>query len=232
MKKQNRCLIVFKELQAAVTKTPQQQARYFKTGSGEYAHLERFLGVRTPDLRTLMPAFYDLSFEELSELLSSPFNEVRLFALLILVHQYQKGRETAYDFYLQNLSGVNNWNLVDSSAAYIVGHYLFKRDRAILYECVQSSNLWERRIAIVATHYFIRQGDTADTLKLAEMLFQDPEDLMHKAAGWMLREIGNRNQKTLCDFLNKHAPCMPRTMLRYAIERLDVERRQEYLSKK
>lgn len=207
--------------------------RFFKTGPGEYAQGDVFLGVTAPATRLVAKSFKDLPLTQIAKGLSSRFHEERLLALFILVHQFQKAeeseRQVIFDFYLANTAAVNNWDLVDSSASQIVGMHLLTRKRAVLYRLVRSKNLWERRIAMVATHAFIRAEDYADCLKLAEALLGDKHDLMHKASGWMLREVGKRDKATLLGFLDKHHPRMPRVMLRYAIEHLPLARRRAYL---
>lgn len=204
--------------------------RFFKA---EHLAGDVFLGLRAAQLRQLAREFRDLSFAELVTLLRSRFHEERSLALLVLVLQVHRAddavRRRVYDFYLANVRGVNNWDLVDISAPALVGGYLVERSRKPLYSLAKSANLWERRIAIVATQHFIRLNDYADTLKVGQRLLTDPEDLIHKAVGWMLREVGKRDLPTLEGFLREHAPAMPRTMLRYAIERFPKARRRAYL---
>ena len=210
--------------------------RFFKTAEGEYGEGDRFLGIRVPVLRKLAKQHRGISLETVFQLLSSEFHEERLFSLLILVLQFFRGneeeRQTIYERYLKNTRFINNWDLVDSSAGQIVGAYLLERSRDPLYRLARSKNLWERRISIIATFYFIKRNDVDDTLKLSEILKQDPEDLIQKAVGWMLREIGNRNRATEERFLSKHYREMPRTMLRYAIEKFPEDKRQAYLKGK
>jgi len=207
--------------------------RFFKTGPGEYAEHDRFIGVPVPAIRRIAKQFQYCSLDTVQQLLMSELNEERLLALMILIHQYQNGsrgqQEVFYHFYYEHKAQVNNWNLVDASAPSIVGAYLWDRDRSILLELASSASLWDRRIAIVATWYFIRKGDYTWTLQLADLLLKDKHDLMHKAVGWMLREVGKRDQEALMQFLDAHAPSMPRTMLRYAVERFPVSLRQQYL---
>ena len=207
--------------------------RFFKTGPGEYGEGDIFRGIRVPVLRKTAKQFKQLALTDTIALLHAPYHEDRLTALLILVLKYQKGSEdekqAIYDLYLENTAYINNWDLVDSSAHKIVGPHLYDRDRAILYELVQSELLWERRIAVMATYYFIHKDDFQDTLMLAELLLEDKEDLIHKVVGWMLRELGKRNYDLEDAFLEKHYQKMPRTMLRYAIEKFPEERRQAYL---
>jgi 3-methyladenine DNA glycosylase AlkD len=214
-------------------KTAQVLRGFFKTRPGEYGAGDVFLGIKVPPLRLLAREYQDLPLTEAEKLLRSRFHEARLLALLILVRAFARGddavRGAIYDLYRANTARVNNWDLVDASAEYIVGGYLADRDRQPLYELAHSTSVWERRIAIVATFDFIRRGDFTDTLKIALMLLADREDLIHKAAGWMLREVGKRDLAAAEAFLKEHYRRMPRTMLRYAIERFDEPRRQQYL---
>ena len=207
--------------------------QFFKTGKGQYGEGDQFIGVTVPNTRSVAKRFPNLPLPDLKVLLLSKIHEERLLALLILVAQYKKsdrsGKESIYHFYLRNLSRVNNWDLVDSSAKDIVGSHLADKDRKILYRLVRSKSLWERRVAIISTFYFIRMGDFTDTLKISEYLLKDQEDLLHKAAGWMLREVGNRDASTLIRFLNRNGSRMPRTMLRYAIEKFPEKVRKKYL---
>lgn len=208
-------------------------AGFFKTGEGQYGHGDRFLGVVVPAVRQIARHHAVLPLAECRKVLASPWNEARLLALLILVEQYRTGsaaqQDTIYRLYLAQRARVNNWNLVDSSAPGIVGAHLLQRDRAVLYELAQSPVLWERRIAVLATLTFIRAHDFTDIQQLSALLLKDPHDLMHKACGWMLRELGKRSPATLHDFLARHGQHMPRTMLRYAIERLPPDQRLAYL---
>jgi hypothetical protein len=210
-------------------------ARFFKTGPGQYGEGDRFLGVTVPEQRALTAHYLDLPLRDLRGLLRSPIHEERLSALLILVKRFSRedeaGRESILRLYLGNSRFVNNWDLVDQSAHEIVGAWFLDKDRAPLYRLIESPMLWERRIAIVATYRFIRAGESKDVQALAARLFRDPEDLMHKAGGWMLREMGKRvSVEDLRAFLGRHAPAMPRTMLRYAIERLPQAERKRWLS--
>ena len=174
--------------------------RYFKTGLGEYGYGDIFLGIRVPVLRKNVKLFQNTSLTHIKKILKSEFHEVRLFALLLLVHQFSiadnEKKEKIYQLYLKHTKYINNWDLVDSSASYIVGSFLFNKNRSILYELVQSKLIWERRIAIISTAYFIKNNQFKDTLKLAKILINDPEDLIHKAVGWMLREVGKRDKET------------------------------------
>jgi len=206
---------------------------FFKTGPGEYGEGDRFLGVRVPQTRKVAKRFRDLPEKEVLTLLTSEFHEERLLALLLLTGRFAKGdaddQARVYELYLNHTRYINGWDLVDTSAPQIVGGYLLNRSRKPLYTLVGSSSLWERRIAIMATFTLIREEQFEDTLNLAERLLQDPEDLLHKAVGWMLREIGNRDRDAEEKFLIQHYRDMPRTMLRYAIEKFPQERRQQFL---
>ena len=203
--------------------------RFFKTGGGD----DRFLGITVPKQRQLAQVYRELSDNNLKILLASPVHEERLTALLILVLQYKKAdalrQKQIYNFYFANVSGINNWDLVDLSAPYIVGLYLLDKDKKFLHKLITAKNLWKRRIAIVTTWQFIRNNDFKETLALAEKTLLDKEDLIHKANGWMLREVGKRDFATLDNFLRKHYQNMPRTMLRYAIERHPEKLRLAYL---
>jgi 3-methyladenine DNA glycosylase AlkD len=208
--------------------------RFFKTGPGEYGERDRFLGIRVPVLRRIAREFRTAPFEAASALLRSPMHEERLVALFLLVHRFARGseaeRERIYREYLKRIrTCVNNWDLVDSSARDIVGARLEDRDRSVLNKLARSPNIWERRVAIIATHRFIRRRDFGDTLAIAKTLLSDREDLIHKATGWMLREVGNRDRAVEERFLRAHYREMPRTMLRYAIEKLPERRRRAYL---
>jgi 3-methyladenine DNA glycosylase AlkD len=224
-----------KVLQSSIDSTPERVSIFFKTGPGDYAEHDRFLGVTVPTLRKIAKSFSDLSLEDLGLLLQSPINEERLLALIILTGQYKdvtsEHKEEIYRFYRSNLPYVNNWNLVDSSAHLIIGAHLFERDRKLLDELARSPNLWERRVAIVATWYFIRQSDLEWTFRIAKLLQNDPHDLIHKAVGWMLREAGKKDEAPLLVFLADHAQQMPKTMLRYAMERLPKEMVLKYSKK-
>ena len=207
--------------------------RFFKTGPGEYGEGDCFRGIRVPVLRKLCREFREANIDDIMLLLVSSWHEDRLFALLLLVELYGKadeaGRERIYSTYCSRTDRINNWDLVDLSAPNIVGRHLVDRDRSPLYRFAVSENLWERRIAIVSTFTFIRKEEFADTFAIAEQLLEDRHDLIHKAAGWMLREVGKRDQSALVGFLAGHYRRMSRTMLRYAIERFPEELRQQYL---
>ena len=211
----------------------QHSQRFFKTGSGEYGEGDRFLGIRVPVLRRHVRQCRDVEPEEVLELLASRYHEERLFALLLLVDRFKRGnkqeRSWIYKQYLANTQYINNWDLVDSSADKIVGAYLEQCGRKPLYKLAKSSLMWERRIAVMATFHFIRQEDFKDTLAICELLLDDDQGLIHKATGWMLREIGKRDITAETDFLDRYYTVMPRTMLRYAIERLPETERRKYL---
>lgn len=206
---------------------------FFKTGPGEYGAGDIFIGVRLPALRAVVCEFRAADERVVGSLLASRIHEERMLALLILVRQFENGvekdRDRIYRFYLDHTARINNWDLVDGSAPNIVGARLLDRRRTVLDRLARSRSLWERRIAIVATLAFIRQGQLGDTLRIADRLLGDPHDLIHKAAGWMLREVGKRDTAALEDFLATRHRTMPRTMLRYAIERFPETRRQAYL---
>lgn len=209
-------------------------SRFFKTGPGQYGEGDRFLGIRVPVIRKKVRAFQDISLETTLEILKSAFHEARLFALLVMVRKYTRSKSMnekrdLYRMYLDNTRHINNWDLVDTTAEHIPGAYLFTRSRKPLYRLARSASLWERRIAIMSTFYFIRRMDFADTLNLCEKLLSDREDLIHKATGWMLREVGNRDREKEQTFLNKHCTEMPRAMLRYAIEKFPEDKRRHYL---
>jgi 3-methyladenine DNA glycosylase AlkD len=206
---------------------------FFKTGKGQYGEGDIFLGIKVPVLRALAKQHRNAKLEAIQTLLDSKYHEERLFALLLLMQFYQQADEaqqqTAYDLYLGNTHRINNWDLVDVSAPHIVGRHLQGRPRNVLLTLARSSSLWERRIAIVSTFHFIRMNDFGDTLRIAEALLGDGHDLMHKAVGWMLREVGKRDLVAEEDFLLQHYSSMPRTMLRYAIERFPEPKRKNYL---
>jgi len=204
---------------------------FFKTGPGEYGEGDRFLGLTVPQVRELVRRFHPADFSEIAAILRSPFHEERLLGLLLLVERYRRGsdgdRSAAYRLYCRSFSRVNNWDLVDSSAEYIAGAH--EVGRAQLLAWASSPNLWIRRIAIVSTFHSIRRNRFGDTLAVARRLLRDPEDLIHKAVGWMLREVGKRDVAALESFLRRHGRAMPRTMLRYAIERFPAAKRKAFL---
>ena len=213
-------------------------SRFFKTGPGQYGEGDRFLGVMVPYSRAIAKANKAMPLEEVQLLLESPWHEARLCALLILVYRFkerkitEEEREQIYSFYIKNARRCNNWDLVDLSCRDIVGEYLVDKERSILYRLADSENLWEQRIAIVATWAFIRRLDFNDTLALAERLMAHKHDLMHKAVGWMLREVGKKDRETLTNFLERNATQLPRTTLRYAIEHYPESQRQYFLKMK
>lgn len=219
--------------QLASPETAEILQKFFKTGPGEYGEGDIFIGVRVPDLRKLAKEFQDIATSEVLAFLASSIHEERFLALLILVRNYERGddieKKKIYDLYLENTSYINSWDLVDGSAHHIVGAFLLDKDKAPLYRLAKSENLWERRIAIISTFYFIKHDQFQETLEIAKILLTDPEDLIHKAVGWMLREIGKRDLAAEETFLKKHAMKMPRTMLRYAIEKFPEPKRQRYL---
>ena len=209
---------------------------YFKSGEGEYGEGDEFIGVRMGQVFALAKEFIDMSPEQIEKLLESPIHEVRAGAVSIMDWQARNKktpearRKELFDLYMRRHDRINNWDLVDRSAPYVVGGYLFDKPRDILYKLARSKNIWERRTAIVSTYYFVRKGEVADTFKIAEMLLHDDQDLIHKATGGWLREAGKKDRQRLLSFLDKHAATMPRTALRYAIERLDKKQRDHYLS--
>lgn len=216
--------------------------RFFKTSKGEYGEGDIFLGIKVPIQRKIAAKFYELSLKNIEKLLESKIHEHRMIALFILIEKYKKGGEQEkkiiFNFYLKNIKNINNWDLVDLSAPKIVGDYLFVKSKEgnsahnyVLSKLADSNNLWEKRIAIISTLTFIKNNEFKETLKIAKIFISDKHDLIHKAVGWMLREIGKRDQKTEETFLKKHYLKMPRTMLRYAIERFDENKRKFYLKK-
>ncbi len=219
--------------QLANRETAEVFQRFFKTGPGEYGEGDVFIGVRVPDLRKLAKEFQDTAFEDVKSLLGSEIHEERLLALLILVRKYLKGNETKkeriYRLYLENTKFINSWDLVDVTAHHIVGDYLMDKNKDPLFRLAKSKDLWERRIAMLSTFHFIKNGRYEETLQIAKILLNDEEDLIHKAVGWMLREVGKRDMNIEEIFLKKHYKKMPRTMLRYAIEKFPEPKRQNYL---
>jgi len=210
--------------------------RFFKTGPGEYGEGDIFVGVTVPELRKLAKEYKTIPLREVKQLLHSSIHEERLLSLFMLIHRYSKGDESEkkriYELYLKNTKFVNNWDLVDCSAGYIVGAFLFNKSKKPLYDLVKSDNLWERRISILSTFYFIKHNQFSDTLKISTILLSDKEDLIHKAVGWMLREVGKRDISVEEKFLKTHYKNMPRTMLRYTIEKFPESKRQRYLKGK
>ena len=207
--------------------------RFFKTGKGEYGEGDIFLGITVPEQRKIAKKFLDLELDEIQKILNSKIHEKRLITLLILIEKYkkadEKGKEKIFNFYLKNTKNINNWDLVDLSAPNIIGDFLLDKDRKILYKLAKSEDLWERRISILATLAFIRKNQFQDTLKISEILLHDKHDLIHKAVGWMLRETGKRNKEIEEEFLRIWRKKMPRTMLRYAIEKFPEEERKRFL---
>jgi 3-methyladenine DNA glycosylase AlkD len=207
--------------------------RFFKTGKGEYGEGDVFYGLSVPEIRTLAKKYSDLNLDEIQELLNSKIHEERLCALIIMVLRTKKANESARkelcEMYLRNYNNINNWDLVDLSAPNVVGKYLIDKDRKILFDFAKSNNLWKKRIAILSTFWFIHERDFEDSLKISEILLNDKHDLIHKAVGWGLREIGKRDLKVEEGFLKKHYKKMPRTMLRYAIEKFEEGKRLKYL---
>lgn len=203
--------------------------KFFKAGKGEYGEGDRFLGVTVPNIRAIAKLHKDLSIEEIRDLIQSEWHEVRLCALIIMVEKSKKKdealRKELFNLYLSQTKRINNWDLVDLSCRFIIGEYLLDKSRDILYQLAQSSLLWDNRIAIVSTYAFIRKGQLEDTYALSDLMMQHPHDLMHKAIGWMLREAGKRNPERLYDYVMSHRADMPRTMLRYAIEKFSPKER-------
>ena len=210
--------------------------RFFKTGPGEYGEGDVFVGVKVPELRKLAKEYQKITVKEVKQLLRSAIHEERLLALFMLVRKYSNGNEAEkkriYDLYLKNTQFINSWDLVDSSAHHIIGAFLVDKSKEPLHSLAKSMNLWERRISIISTFYFIKHDKYAETIKISEILLTDEQDLIHKAVGWMLREIGKRHMPTEEKFLRKHYKRMPRTMLRYAIEKFPEDKRQRYLKGK
>ncbi len=214
---------------------------FFKTGKGQYGEGDLFLGLTVPQQRSIAKQYLGISIDALMAFLKSPYHEFRLTALIILVYKYEDAtcannqwvQKQIYEFYLKNIFAANNWDLVDVTCPRIIGAYLYTQSRLarkLLYRLARSKNLWEKRIAIISTAYFISKGEFDDTFAIAEILLHDDHDLIHKAVGWMLREVGKRNQAVEEKFLQQYAKVMPRTMLRYAIERFDEKERKSYLS--
>ena len=214
------------------TKIPIFQ-NFFKTGKGEYGEGDMFLGLSVPQTRAVAKQYSDLNFKDIKKLLHSKYHEERLCALLMLVHRFQKGnlkqQKEVYDFYITQAKFVNNWDLVDLSADKIMGVYLLDRKKTILTTFATSNNLWERRISMIATFAFIKHNQFQETLRISKILLHDSHDLIHKAVGWMLREVGKRDVGVMENFLKQHYKDMPRTMLRYAIEKLPDYKRKAYL---
>jgi len=231
-------LDIKKELQLYANKERAEHSkRFFKTGKGEYGEGEKFLGTTVPEIHLVSKKFSSATFDDLEKLLeASSYHEEKLLALLILVSQFEKAdekqRQKIFNFYLKNRKAINNWDLVDCSCHKIVGVYLLDKPKDILYKYAKSENLWERRIAIISTYYFIKHNSFDDTIAIAEILLEDKHDLIHKAVGWMLREVGKKDIKILEEFIQKNSGKMPRTMLRYSIEKFPQPQRKEYLNNK
>ena len=210
--------------------------RYFKSGEGQYGEGDQFIGVKMGKLFALAKEFIDMPAAEIEKLLESPIHEIRAGAVSIMDKQARNKKTTEsqrkeiFELYMRRHDRINNWDLVDLGCLYMVGSYLYDKPRKILYKLAKSKNIWERRTAIVGTCYFIRQGDTTDTFKIAEILVNDKEDLIHKGTGWMLRFAGDKNPKELLHFLDKHAAKMPRTLLRYSIEKFTKKQREHYMN--
>jgi len=231
----------FQELQKdfrrlAKTSVAKTMQWFFTSGKGEYGHGDYFLGVTVPQQRQLVRKYRDLPLADVVKLLHSKYHEHRLTAVLILNEQFRRGdtgqKEKIAKAYLRSTKYINNWDIVDSSAPHILGNYLADKPRKVLYKLSKSKHLWDRRIAMLSTQTFIRRGEFADTLAIAKILLTDDHDLMHKAVGWMLREVGDRDRALEEKFLKKHATVMPRTMLRYAIEKFPAQLRQRYLQRR
>lgn len=216
-------------------KRAESSKRFFKTGEGEYGEGDVFIGITMPDLREIAKKYTNLSLSKIQELLKSKIHEHRMIGSIILTDKYKKSndreKENIFGFYLMNSKRINNWDLVDVTCPLIVGEFLFDKDKKVLYELVHSENLWERRIAIVSTFAFIRKEEFEDALAISEILLNDEHDLIHKAVGWMLREVGKKDKKVLEDFLRGNYKNIPRTTLRYAIEKFDENERKQWLKK-
>ena len=225
---------VVKELKSLGTEKRAQAAKwFFKTGKGEYGYGDLFFGVSVPDQRKVAKKYKEISLKEVKQLLYHKVHECRLTGLLILVNKYKEGKdkEKIVEFYLENLKQANNWDLVDSSAPYILGDYLLDKDKKVLYELADSKNLWEKRVSIVATLGFVNKSELEDALTLSKILLKDKHDLIHKAVGWVLREVGKKDIKKLEQFLKRNYDEIPRTTLRYSIERFEETIRKKYLKK-
>ena len=234
-------LTSLKEIRKAIRKEKNDSQavilqRFFKTGKGEYGEGDVFYGIKVPIQRKIVKAFKDLSLSDIKILINSPIHEERLVAVLILVEQFKtadpKSQKNIYDFYLKNRKRINNWDIIDLSAPNIIGNYLIDKDKSLLYKLAKSNNLWEKRIAVLSNFALIRNNLFDDALRISELLLNDEHDLIHKAVGWMLREIGKRNLNVEELFLKEHYKVMPRTMLRYAIEKFPEKKRKKYLEGK
>ena len=228
---------LIKELQSlANPKQKEILQSFFKTGEGEYGEGDIFLGIKVPDQRKIAKKYTGLSLAKIQELLNSKIHEHRLTGLIILTNKYKKSHQenkaNLFNFYLKNTKNINNWDLVDLTAPNIVGDFLFDKNKDTLYKLVRSKNLWEKRIAIISTLHFIKKQEFEDTLAISELLLKDNHDLIHKAVGWMLREVGKKDIEVLKKFLKQHYKNMPRTMLRYSIEKFPEEERKKWLKGK
>ncbi len=222
-----------KDLREKVTRPEKAKimAGFFKTGKGQYGEGDIFLGVTVPDQRKIAKKYKDVNLKVIKELLSSKIHEERLTGLLILLEKYKKNKKEIFEFYSKNIKYVNNWDLVDLTSHNIIGDYILNKNKDLLYKLAKSKNLWKKRIAIVSTYKFIKNNKFQDTIKISEILINDKHDLIHKATGWMLREVGKRNLKLIETFLNKHHKKMPRTMLRYTIEKFENNKKLFYMKK-
>jgi len=226
--------IIIDELKSFATEDRRKiNERFFKTGPSQYSEHDQFIGVRMPQTRDVAKKYFDvIKFNEIDQLISHPVHEIRHCALIILVNKYQSGnKEEVFNYYLNNIGSVNNWDLVDTTTPHIIGNYIFNHQEklSLLYKWVNSNDLWERRIAIVATFAFIRNGEFTPTLKISKLLLNDQQDLIHKAVGWMLREVYKKDEAVVKLFLRENYAQLPRTTLRYAIERMQGDERQRYL---
>lgn len=206
--------------------------RFFKTDKGQYGEGDKFIGVTVPNIRKVAKKYKNLGLDEISKLVKSEFHEERMTALIIMTLRYPDDKETFYNLYIENINYINNWDLVDVTCPRIIGDYLYGKPRNILFDFANSENLWKKRMSIISTLYFIKKNDFSDTLKIAEILINDKHDLIQKAVGWMLREVGNKNIEVEEEFLKTHCKTMPRTALRYAIEKFPEEKRLWYLKAK
>jgi len=228
-------MTIHKELaKLADPKVAERSRSFFKTNKGEYGYGDIFIGIKMPVLRELAKKYVDLSFTDIKKLIKSKIHEERLVALLILVYKFKKTKDESekdkiYEVYTKHFKYINNWDLVDVTCPHIIGPYLMDKDRKVLYEWAKSDHLWTKRIAMVTNWWFIRKGDLGDVFKISKILLKDEHDLIHKAVGWMLREAGKKDLKALEAFLKKHYQTMPRTMLRYSIEKFPETRRKRYL---
>ena len=226
--------VVSSKLRKSATGSSSASKRFFKTGIGDYAEHDQFIGISVPTLRNIAKDYEKMSDNEIVSFLNSSINEERLFALIIMTNQYKKSdtvrKDELYALYIDNINCINNWNLVDSSAHLIIGPHLENGNRSFLLELASSDNMWKRRIAILSTLHYIRKNDFEDTLHISTLLLEDSHDLIHKAVGWMLREVGKRNKCKLLDFLKEHHRKMNKTTLRYAIEKFNATEQRKWLN--